>query len=148
MMRNALTILAILSFQMSLEGCMTVKPPPKVEVPIVWAQKPDEVGKLQTGKVVSVSLEQKDESDHFRAGTNTPIVVPIGGVLFPMNVNTSGWPSPFRKKQQFYRYTVKQKNSADFVYWDDFVVYPIGSCVALRDQPYPMIVPAISQTCE
>jgi hypothetical protein len=140
--------LAILSFLLALEGCTSVKPPPKVEVPIVWAQKPDEVGKLQTGKVVSVSLEQKDESDHFRAGTNTPIVVPIGGVLFPMNVNTSGWPSPFRKMQQFYRYSIKQKNSADIVYWDDFVVYPIGSCVALRDQPYPMIVPALPQACE
>jgi hypothetical protein len=139
-------------FAAVLSGCTTVIPPPKVDRPLAWAQQQEELGKLRAGKVVAVSLEQLDDVEptpHGPSGwTGSTTTVLVHGVL----VQVPGYridlgQSKFKKSQQFYRYTVQRRGAVESEYWGDFVVYPIGSCVAMRERP-EMIVPALPQECD
>ena len=127
-------------------GCTTVIPPPQVDPPLAWAQKPEEFGMLPAGKVMAVRVEQFDDTTRLALkGHSTTIV--IRGAFVQLPSASTGLSTPFKRAQQFYRYSVQRKGMVEPEYWDDFVVYAIGSCVAFREKQ-EMVVPALVRECE
>lgn len=80
-------------------------------------------------------------------GGNETVVVPLNGVFVPISLPSIPTPKLYSKSQQFYRYQVRGKNWGQSLYWDDFVIYEIGSCVAFRAD-LSMMVPAAPGACE
>ena len=106
-------VFVIFALELLLGGCTTVKPPPKIEMPVSWAQQPEETGKLQVGKVAAVSIEQFDEgyyvsrickgnfsSDAPAVGSGSVFDQFILGLVIqfftPKCVSTSEWSSSFK----------------------------------------------------
>ena len=128
-------------------SCSTVIAPPEVEVPTAWAQQPEELGKLRVGKVTAVRIADFDDTRDFMPVAGGTTVVVINFVPVPISrPSLPGASSPFKRSQQFYRYTIQRKGAPDQEYWDDFVAYPVGSCLAAREKP-KMVVPALAQEC-
>ena len=128
-----------------IAGCTTRIPPPITAIPISWSQKPDETGRLPVGRVVGVEL--KSFENHYLSSSPTRIFL-IRGLIVPIVVPPLDGIKYGNKAQQYYLYAIKQRGAAELSHWGEFVVYPAGSCVALREEPYLMIVPAIESECE
>ncbi len=136
---QALAVLAALS------GCATttVKPPPKIPPPVAWAQQPDELGKLRAGKVVAIDRAMYEDNSTYGART-VPVIVPIRGIFMPLELPSIS--SRSKVRQEYFRYTIQRSNSKELEVWEDFVEYPLGACLAARDQPQ-LVVPALPQEC-
>lgn len=131
----------------ALTACTTVKPPPNVSPPVAWAQRPDEVGKLRTGKVVAIERATYDDSIPQVGAKAATVVLPIGGVFIPLMMPPPSQSMSLRSvRQEYFRYTIQRSKSTDLEIWEDFVEYGMGSCLAARDQP-KLIVPALPQEC-
>lgn len=132
--------------QIVLVGCATgVAPPPPTAVPTEWAQKNEEVGKLPVGRVTGVEL--KRFTNHYSRDALS-MVMPVYGLIVPVVVPTLEGIKYGNKEQQYYLYSVRQKGANELSKWGEYVVYPVGACVALRLEPYLMIVPAVESECE
>ncbi len=134
-----------LALLLALSGCGTtaVRPPPKIPPPVAWAQQPEELGKLRTGKVVAIDRASFEDNSTYGART-VSVMVPIRGGFIPLELPSTS--SKSRVTQEYFRYTIQRSKSKELEVWEDFVEYSLGACLAARDQPQ-LIVPALAQEC-
>lgn len=149
----------------SVVGCSTT-PKEHPSIPISWSQKPEERGKLLTGKVVAIvpwkspdSVARSTGSEIGRYLIGTYIVVPVALLASPVvllacgmredgcdNQSHDKYGVELDENGNVFRHVVQLAGSQKEVIKDEFWSFRVGDCVALRETP-DMLVPALRDEC-
>lgn len=124
-------------------GCTSAPPPEPVRtIPAAWVQTEAELGTLQVGRVVQVTREAHE----IKVGRDTGTVVVVfmsGGIPLFVPVGTRS----YRHGEIYFRHVIQLKGTDQFIARDEYAVYEVGTCVAMRETPQ-LVVPAYPKACD
>lgn len=125
-----------------LAACSTTTHQPSREIPRAWSQTADEEGKLPVGRVVAVEEQvwkgQSPPADSlYRWGMAFGVV----GVLVASSV------ADLPNEESYYRYAVRLEGAGEIAVREEYALFKVGDCVALRTEPL-LLVPALPKACK
>lgn len=113
------------------------------EQPTSWAQTQAEVSELPVGRIVAVERMTYVRPGQLSQGG----MAGVAGAIGPAAIALAPVIDVAKNGDWFYRYSILLKSTNEIVQRDEFALYGVGDCVALRNQPY-MVVPAFSGICD
>ncbi len=124
-----------------LPGCVTRSP--ERALPTAWAQTNEEIGKLPVGRVILV--ERVPFWPHGSGGTSAyAAVAPNAGVG---SILVASLLTDALSAQWVYRHTIQLRGTEARIARDEYAVYKVGDCVAVRTTP-DLLVPAAPGQCD